>query len=162
MDLFFPEHCKIIDATGGPAYTFAETVCDYVCLKDTIMAWIVLQFEQATGHETVIQPQVATSVLPTGATSITFAADIWSDEDTAASDTLVKRTSATSYTVVDDVAKKLVIIQIDPSKVVAQGVAYDCIGCVISDSKAQANFVSGIYVLQTRMPQETPRTAVVD
>jgi len=162
MNLFFPEHCKIVDATGGPAYTFAQTTCDYVSLKDTIMAWIVLQFEQATGHETVIYPQVATSVLPTGATNITFAADIWSNEDTAATDTLVKRTSATSYYVEDDVASKLVVIKIDPSKVVAQGSDYDCIGCVISDSKAQANFVSGIYVLQTRMPEATPRTALLD
>ena len=162
MNLFLPEHCKLVDATGGPANTFAETTCDYVSLKDTIMAWIVLQFEQATGHETVIQPQVATSVLPTGATSITFEADIWSNEDTATSDTLVKRTSATSYYVEDDVASKMVVIKIDPSKVVAQGSAYDCIGCVISDSKAQANFVCGLYVLQQRMPEATPRTVLLD
>ena len=162
MNLFLPEHCKLVDATGGPANTFAETTCDYVSLKDTIMAWIVLQFDQATGHETVIQPQVATSVLPTGATSITFEADIWSNEDTATTDTLVKQTSATSYTVEGDVTKKMVVIKIDPSKVVAQGVNYDCLGCTISDSKAQANYVCGLYVLQQRMPQETPRTVLLD
>ena len=162
MNLFLPEHCKLVDATRGPVLTFADVTCDYVSLKDTIMAWIVLQFTQAEGHETWIEPQVATSVLPTGATNITFAADIWSNEDTAATDTLVKRTSATSYYVVGDVAKKMVVIRIDPSKVVAQGVDYDCLGCVVSSSKTLENIVSGIYVLQQRMPQATPRTVLLD
>jgi hypothetical protein len=125
------------------------------------MAWIVVLLEQTTGHETLIQPLVATSVLPAGATSITFATDIWVNENTRASDTLVKQTNATGFSVAGDVASKMVVIRIDPSDVVAQGSAYDCISCTIEASK-QGNYVAGVYVLQERYAQETPPAAIID
>jgi hypothetical protein len=160
-NLFLPEHCKVIDLVPGISDTFAQVTCDYVSLKNVQMAWIVVLLTQTTGHETLIQPQVATGVTPAGATSITFATDIWSNEDTTATDTLVKRTSATYYAVDGDAALKMVVFRIDPSDVVAQGVDYDCIGCVIDSSK-HLNLVAGVYVLQERYAQETPPSAIVD
>ena len=164
-NLFLPEHCKLVDAVPGISDTFAEVTFDYVSLKNTHMAWIVILLtqvgDQGTGHETLIQPQVATSVLPAGATSITFATDIWSNEDTAATDMLVKRTSATQYEVAGDVATKMVVFKIDPSDVVAQGVTYDCIGCTIESSK-QLNLVAGLYVLQQRYAQDVLPAAITD
>ena len=160
-NLFLPEHCKVIDALPGIGDTFAGRTFDYVSLKNCQMAWIVVLLEQTEGHETLIQPQVATSVLPTGATSITFATDIWVNEDTGASDTLVKQANATNCSVAGDIATKMVVIRIDPSDVVAQGVAYDCIGCTIEASK-QMNYVAGVYILQERYAQETPFSAIVD
>jgi len=145
----------------GIVDTFAERTLDYVSLKNVQMAWIVILLTQATGHETLIQPQVATSVLPTGAVSITFATDFWSNEDTDTTDTLVKQTTATSFSVDGDVAHKMVVVKMDPSDVVAQGVTYDCIGCTIESSK-QFNYVAALYVLQERYPQETPPTALLD
>ena len=145
----------------GIVDTFAERTLDYVSLKNVQMAWIVILLTQATGHETLIQPQVATSVLPTGAVSITFATDFWSNEDTDTTDTLVKQTTATSFSVDGDIAHKMVVVKMDPSDVVAQGVTYDCIGCTIESSK-QFNYVAALYVLQERYPQETPPTALLD
>lgn len=160
-NLFLPEHCKLVDAVPGISDTFAEVTFDYVSLKNTQMAWIVILLTQAAGHETLIQPQVATAVAPTGAASITFATDIWSNENTATSDTLIKRTNATSYEVAGDIARKMIVIRMDPSDVVAQGVTYDCIGCTIESSK-QLNYVAGVYVLQSRYPQATPPAAITD
>ena len=145
----------------GIVDTFAERTLDYVSLKNVQMAWIVILLTQTAGHETLIQPQVATSVLPTGAVSITFATDFWSNEDTDTTDTLVKQTTATSFSVDGDVAHKMVVVKMDPSDVVAQGVTYDCIGCTIESSK-QFNYVAALYVLQERYPQETPPTALLD
>jgi hypothetical protein len=160
-NLFLPEHCKVVDAVPGIVDTFAARTFDYVSLKNCQMAWIVILLEQTAGHETLIQPQVATAVAPVGAVSITFATDIWSNEDTGASDTLVKRANAVNYEVVGDEATKMVVFRIDPSDVVAQGSAYDCIGCTIEASK-QMNYVAGVYILQERFAQATPPAAIVD
>ena len=135
---------------------------DYVSLKNVLRAWIVLQFTQAVGHATVVQPQVATAVAPTGAASITFSARIWSNEDTAASDTLVVRTAAASYTLTNDIKKKQVVIEIDPAEAVAQGSTYDVIGFTISDSSQATNFVSGQFLLEMSYQQATPPAAITN
>lgn len=157
-----PEVFKIVDATAGPVTTNGGVTSDYVSLKNASYAWIILQFTQAVGHATVIQPQVATAVAPTGAASITFAADIWQNADTAASDTLVKATSATSLTLAADIKKKLVVIGIDPAKVVAQGGTYDVIGFTVSDSSQATNFVAGKFLLQMKYQQATPPVVITD
>jgi len=161
-NLSLPESFKIVDLTAGPVTTNGGVTGDYVSLKNVHKAWIVLQFTQAVAHATVVQPQVATAVAPTGATSITFATRIWSNEATATTDTLVAQTAATSYSLTADVAKKMVVIEIDPSEVVAMGATYDVIGCTISNSAQATNFVSGVYVLQMRYQQATPPAAITD
>jgi len=160
-NLFLPEHCKIVDAVPGISDTFAQVTFDYVSLKNCQMAWIVVLLTQAAGHQTLIEPQVATAVAPVGSTAITFATDIWANEDTAASDTLVKQANAVQYEVAGDIARKMVVFRIDPSDVVAQGSTYDCIGCLIESSK-QLNYVAGVYVLQSRYPQDTPPAVIID
>jgi len=109
------------------------------------------------GHATVVQPQKATAITPTGATSITTAVELWENEDTATSDTLVKQTAATSLTLTNDIKKKQVIVKIDPD---ALGSTYDCLGCTISDSSQATNFVSAQYFLEMRYPQATPPAAI--
>ncbi len=160
--LTLPEMLKIVDATAGPVTTTGGVTSDYVSLKNVQMAYIVLQFTQAVGHATVIQPQVATAVAPSGATSITFSAEWWENEDTAASDTFVKQTAATSMTVTADVKKKQVIIRIDPDQVAAQGATLDVIGFTVSNSSQATNFVSAQFFLLPRYAQATPLTAITD
>lgn len=155
--IFLPEHFKIVDASAGPVTTNGGVTFDYVSLRNVNAAWIVIQLTQAVGHATVVQPQKATAVAPTGATSITTAAEWWENEDTAASDTLVKQTAATSATVTNDVKKKQVIFKID---VAALGSTYDVLGCTISDSSQATNYVSAQYFLEMRYPQATPPAAI--
>ncbi|NQT41297.1 MAG: hypothetical protein HQ581_27665 [Planctomycetes bacterium] len=157
-----PEQWKIVDATAGCVTSNGGFTSDYVSLKNAQMAYIVLQFTQAVGHATVIQPQVATAVAPTGAASITFSAEWWENEDTATSDTLVAQTAATSMTVTDDAKKKQVIIKIDPSQCAAQGATYDVIGFTVSNSGQATNFVAGQFYLLPRYPQATPLAAITD
>lgn len=159
MNINLPEQLPFRDATGGPVTTNGGVTCDYVSLKGVKRAWIVLQFTQAVGHATVIQPQKATAVAPTGAASITAAARIWANEDTAAGDSAVRKTSATSYTLTNDVKKKVVEIEIDPAEFTG---AYDVLGCTISDSSQATNFVSGHYRLEMGYSQATPPTAITD
>lgn len=159
MNVSLPEQFKIVDATAGPVTTNGGVTCDYVSLKNVKRAWISLQFTQAVGHATAIQPQKATAVAPTGAASITAAARIWANEATGTDDTLVRKTSATSYSVAADVKKKHVLIEIDPAEFTG---AYDVLGCTVSDSSQATNFVSGLYILEMGYSQATPPSQIVD
>jgi hypothetical protein len=156
--LSLPQDFKIVDATAGAVTTNGGVTCDYVSLKNVIRAWIVLQFTQAVGHATAVQPRRATAVAGTGAADIAHSARIWANEDTAATDTLAAKTAATSYAVTNDVKKKQVIIEIDPIEIGA----YDVLGCTISDSSQATNFVAGQYILQTGFRQATPPAAITD
>lgn len=153
---------KIVDATAGPVTTNGGVTSDYVTVKNAKYAWLRLQFKQAVGHATVIQPQVATAVAPSGATSITFAAEIWSNLDTTASDTLVSRTAATSYTLTTAAKPMQVFIGIDLAQMAAQGATFDVLGFTISDSSQATNFVCGEFWLEMKYAQDTPPTAITD
>lgn len=161
-NLSLPQCYKIVDATAGPVTTNGGVTSDYVSLKNCHKAWIVLQFTQAVGHATTIQPRVATAVAGTGVTNITFTARIWSNEATATTDTFVAQTAATSYSLTNDIAKKQVIIEIDPGDVVAMGATYDCINFTVSDSSQATNFVSGQFFLEEKYQQCTPPAAITD
>ncbi len=152
-----PEKYKIVDASAGCVTTNGGVTCDYVSLANVHRAWILASFTQAVGHATTVQPQKATAVTPTGATSITGTQQIWMNEDTATSDTLVAQTAATSQAVAATVKKKQVLFEIDPSKF---GDTYDVLGCTISNSSQATNFVSVVYILETRYPQATPPAAI--
>lgn len=157
MGIFLPEHFKIVDASAGCVTTDGGVTCDYVSLRNVNAAWIVIQLTQAVGHATVVQPQKATAITPAGATSITVAAELWENEDTASTDTFVKQTAATSLTLTDDAKKKQVIVKINPD---ALGSTYDVLGCTISDSSQATNFVAVQYFLEMRYPQATPPAAI--
>ena len=156
-----PFNFKIVDASAGPVTTNGGVTFDYVSLKNAIKVWIVLQFTQAVGHATSVQPKKATAVAGTGATNITKNAQGWKNEDTATSDTLVAATAATSFAVANTVKKKQIIIEIDP----ANGdfdENYDVLGCSVSDSSQATNFVAAQYFIQTKYQAATPPAAITD
>lgn len=157
-----PRYFKKVDATGGPVTTNGGVTADYITLKDALYVWIDIQFKQAVGHATTIQPKVATAVDGTGATNITFSAPIWSNLDTTATDTEAARTAATSYAVTTAAKPMTVSIGIDPSAVAAMGDTYDVLGFTISDSSQATNFVSATYRIETTYKQATPPTAITD
>lgn len=149
---------KIVDATAGPVTTNGGVTSDVVSLKNAIKAWVVLQFTQAVGHATVVTLKQATDVAA-GTNATGPSSNIWANETTAASDTLVKQTSGTTYTLTADVKKKQVVIEVDPAAFTA---GYDCLYFTVSDSSQATNFVAGQFFLETRYPQATPPAAITD
>ena len=160
MFIGLPETFKIVDASAGPVTTNGGVTCDYVSLKNVIRAWILASFTQAVGHATTVQPQKATAVAPTGATSVTSSYRGWKNEDTAATDTLVAATAATSFAVANTVKKKQILIEIDLQSADFNGTTYDVLGCTISDSSQATNFVSVLYFLETKYAGATPPAAI--
>ena len=153
-----PEQFKVVAGTAGIVTTNGGVTCDYVSLKNINMAWIVLQFYQAVGQATVVNPHRATAVAPVGSVAIAHNAPHWLNADVATSDTLVRGADGTTATLDAGQTDQLLVIQIDPAQM---GDTYDVLGCVITTS-GQANFVSVVYYLETRYAQATPPAAITD
>jgi hypothetical protein len=160
MKIDFPQHFKLVDATAGPVTTNGGVTCDYVSLKHAVKAWLVLQFTQAVGHATAVQPQTATAVAGTGAASITHSARWWLNDDTATLDALTEQTAATSMAVAATVKKKMMVVEIDV--VQWNAASADVAGATISDSSQATNFVSGVWVIQPKHGGDPPLTAITD
>ena len=159
-NVFLPEHYKIVSATAGCRTTNGGVTFDVIDLRNAHMVWIVAHFRQAVAHATTIQPVVGIS-LASCATSITFATRWWSNVDVSATDTLVAQTAATSCACTAAATDHLLVIQIDPSDIVAQLATYHCLGGTIATSAQATDFVSAVYYIEERYPQATPRTAIV-
>jgi hypothetical protein len=158
MLLTLPEYLKIIDASGGPVTTNGGVTCDYVSLKNVKRAWIVLNFTQAVGHATGVDPKRATAVDGTGAAALGTAVPWWLNEDTATLDALTRQTDAVTGDVAATIKKKMMVFQIDPATLGD----YDVLGCDIDDSSQATNFVSVNYFLEMRYSSDLPPSAITD
>ena len=156
-----PECFKIVDASAGPVTTNGGVTCDYVSLKNVVKAWIVASFTQAVGHATGMDPVQATVVAGTDAKAITNVCRIWENEDTATSDTLVRSTDAITADLTNDIKKKMVVIEIDPVDFDSAN-GFDVLGFTVDNSGQATNFVSVLYVLQTKYAQATPPAAITN
>lgn len=161
MNFNLPEHCKIVDATAGPVTTNGGITADYVSLKNVHKAWIVVQLTQAVGHATVVAVRQATAVAGTGVKALANVVPCWENEDTAASDTLVRQTDAVSITVTADVKKKQVIFEVDPSALDLAN-SFDVLNFTVSNSSQATNFAAGQYILWMRYKEDTPPAAITD
>lgn len=158
MNLNLTQDFKIVDATAGPVTTNGGVTSDYVSVKNAVKAWVLVQLTQAVGHATAVTLQRATAVDGTGVTTLGSNVAIWLNEDTAASDTLVRQTDAKVCTVTNNIKKKMIVFEID---VAALG-DYDVINFTVGDSSQATNFVSGVFILQERFAQATPPAAITD
>ena len=150
---------KIVSGLA-PVDSVANMTCDYVSLKNAHMGWIVCNFKQVQAYAHTIQPMKATAVLPVGATAITHDAPNWANNDISASDTLVRGADSTAYQLPATANDQIVIFQIDPMQL---GDTYDVMGCTIDgNAKWQSNLAEVMYFVETRYPQATPPSIIVD
>ena len=153
---------KMVQA-AAPVTSNAQVTCDYISMKNAHKVWIVVSFKQAATHATTVQPQAATGITPAGATSITYSATWWKNADIGTTDTLVAQTAATSGAATAGTNDQMLVFEIDPAlQIATHGATFDCLGCVIAASSEVTNFVSVVYVIETRYPQATPPTAITD
>lgn len=138
-----PEGAFLVDGYAPNVGAAAAVTGDYISLKNAQMAWVIFQYRQADANAITFQVNRATAVAPTGAVIIGNVVPIWSNLDTATSDTLVRRTDATSYAAGTGATNKVVIFQIDPANL---GSTYDCIAGYAS-AIAAAQYLSILYVV---------------
>lgn len=136
----------------------AGVVGDYISLKYARKVTVIVNITQGAANTIAIGVNEATKVDGTGAAAITKVLRVWSNLDCAASDTLVKRADAATYTTDAGVKHKQVVIEIDPALL---SVGFDCMAVTLGASGA-TNLASAQYVIETRYPQATPPAAIVD
>lgn len=144
----------------SPKTTNASLTSQVISLKNAHKAWIVFEFTQAVGHATTPTLLQATSIAA-GTNKAGPTVDIWANEDTAATDTLVKKTAGASYAVTNDIKNKQVVFEIDPTRLDVNN-GYDCIYFTIATSSQATNFVSATAYLQNAYAQATPPSAILD
>lgn len=158
--IYYVEAIHPVDATAGAVTTNGGVTGRYISLKNVRYVWLKLQFTQAVGHATVVTLTQATAVAGT-AVKTGPVCNVWLNEDTAATDTLVKQTSAATVTLTNNVKKKMVVIAVDPASLDINN-GFDVIGFTVSDSSQATNFVAGSYECEMSYAQATPPTVLTD
>lgn len=153
----FAENFKIVEALP-PAADAAGRGGDWISLKGANSVSVVVSVTQGNAAVVPITIEQATTVGGAGGKPITKAVPIWSNLDTAASDTLVKRTSAVSYSTDAGVKNKQVVFHIDPATLDIQG-GFDCIRVVTAASNA-GNITQATYIIESRYG--TGQSAITD
>lgn len=154
-----PAHLKPVQMFS-PKTTNASLSSQVISLKNAHKAWVVFEFTQAVGHATTPTLNQATSIAA-GTNKAGPTVDIWANEDTAATDTLVKQTAGASYAVTNNIKNKQVLFEIDPTRLDVNN-GYDCIYFTIATSSQATNFVSATAYLQNSYAQATPPSAILD
>jgi hypothetical protein len=157
--LTVPEKYKMVAALN-PATDAAGRTGAYVSLKNVNLAFVVVHITQGNAATIALTIEQATAVAGTSSKAITVSVPIWSNLDVSASDALVRRTDAVSYTTDAGVKNKIVVFQIDPATLdIANG--FDCI-VVKTGASNVANITQAVYLLDERYQQATPPTAIAD
>ena len=148
MKLEYPNKFEVVTGTS-PVATNGGVTADYISMKGVLRAIVIVTLKQAVGHATGIDPVQATAVAGTSAKAFAKTLPIWSNEDTGASDTMVKQTSAVTYNVTNDVKSKKVIFIVDAEKLDVDN-SFDCLGVTVDDSSQATNLVNIEYLLEKR------------
>jgi len=148
-----PEKYKIVQAItpqAGGAITG-----EYVDLKNVEMAWIVVQSVGAAANTMLLSPYRALGDADSPVVLANVVA-IWTNLDTSATDTLVKRTDAVNYTFDAGQVPKVAIFEIDPASL---GGDYDWLN-IRTGASAAGNITSAIYILKMKYAQGTPPSVI--
>lgn len=161
MKFTLPEQAKIVEMLPLATDAAGRAAGGAISLKNAGRAYIVVSLTQGNAATVLLTPMQATKVDKTGGKVLTNAIRIWSNLDTAATDTLVRQADAVNYTTDAGVKNKQVIFEIDPASLdVANG--FDCFYISTGASNA-ANLTGAMAVLtDLRFGSATPPSAIVD
>ena len=153
------QNTKLVEALA-PAADAAGRAGDYVTLKNTHKAFIVVHITQGNAATVALTPYQAQNVAALNEKVIP-AVPIWANQDTGASDALVAQTAAANFTTSAAVKNKMVVFEIDPA-VLDVNNGFDCLTVKTGASNA-ANITYALFILAgQRYPQATPPTAITD
>lgn len=153
-----PEYMKPVEAIAPQSNAGALTG-DYVKCSECDKLNIVVHITQANAATCALTIEQATTAAGGGSKAITTTVPIWSNLDTAASDTLVRRTDAVSYTTDAGVKNKMVVFQVDPAGLdLANGFYFVTVKCALShaDNIVQAAY----YFSNMRYKADPPPTQI--
>jgi hypothetical protein len=156
---FLPEVSKIVNAIPA-ATNDAALEGDYVNVANAGKLVIVVESKGGHASASALTIEQATTAAGGSSKAITKSVSIYSNLDTTATDTLVRRTDAVSYSTGATNANKLVVFVLDPATLdIAGGFKWITVKAGISNV---GNIVSAQYFLVDHRYQDaTPPTAIV-
>jgi hypothetical protein len=154
-----PAHLKPVQLLN-PQTTNGALTSKVITLKNAMKAFVVFEFTQAVAFASVPTLNQATNIAA-GTNKAGPAVPIWANEDTAASDVLVKQADASSYTLAANVKNKQVVFEIDPSRLDVNN-GYKTIYFTMASSSQATNLVSATAYILNATQQGSPLTAVLD
>jgi hypothetical protein len=153
-----PEELKLVAALPAAADAAGRTG-QVISLKNANKAWVSCNIAQGNAATVTLSVVQAQSI--GGATkALANAVPIWANEDISASDTLTRQTDAVNYTTGTTVKNKVVVFQIDPTKLDINN-GYDCIAIQTGASNV-ANITAAMYVLDMKYKEASNPTAIAD
>jgi hypothetical protein len=143
-----PEDLKIVEGLAPQIGAGAPLVSDYVSVKNLQKLFVVIHYAQGDATDTTWR--VMRDISVAGAASVVLVNNmvVWSNLNTAVSDTLVRRGDAVNYAGGVGVANKLIIFQIDPASLGmdANGVPYDCVCAETVQNVAATSTATVLFV----------------
>jgi len=144
--MIYADKLKIIHAFG-PSTNGGGFTGDYISLKNVVKCWVVLHFNDTGAAATAaITLENASVVAGSDDQAITQVVPIWSNLDCATADTLTSQSAAVSYTTDNAQKYKIVLLEVDPSKLDA---GFDVLVVKVGVSSA-SNYVGGLYICEMR------------
>lgn len=154
------EDYKVIQAFE-PKTTNTAITSDYVTLKNSITAAVIVNLTQAVGHATQVSLYQSQDVSGTGAKVLSNNVPIWANEDVSLGDSLVRQPDGTSYSALNTVKNKQIVFHVEPSKLDINN-GYCCLNVRIGASAQATNFACGEFILENKYGQADSPSAVID
>jgi hypothetical protein len=156
MKTSFVEELKIVSAIKPQAG--AAITGDYISMRDCGRVGVLVHINQAAANTVAITIEQAKTAAGGSSTALVKTVPIYANEDCDASDTMVKKTDAVSFTTSAAIKTKTVLFQIDSIDLTD---GYDFITVKTGASNA-GNITSAEYILSDlRYAQATPPSVIV-
>ena len=155
---YLPQDYKITQAIPPTVGAAGALTSDTISLKHVQRLWIIVDITDAGGNALLLTPQRCTNVAAAGAAVLVNDVKIWSNVNTALTDTLVSVADAVNFTTAGTAVNKQVVFQIDPASL---GGAYDCLNLLTGAVNANTT-ISAVFVAEIRYPQATPPSIILD
>ena len=152
------ENLKVVEGLP-PAPDAAGRSSDVVSLKNLHKLIVVCHVLQGNAATVALTPEQCTAVSGAGNKAIP-AVPIWANQDCAASDALVRQADAVSFTTDAALKDKIVVFEIDPSKLDIAG-GFDCIR-VNTGASNVANITEVMFYGVPRYPGDSSPSIIVD
>lgn len=161
MKLCLPQILKLVQG-AKPETTNGGKTAAYISCKTLQRVTVLISLIQAVGHATAFTLRKAQAIAGTGAADLGVAVPTWVNEDTGASDTMVRQADGYAYTVANDVKNKLIAFQLDGDILAGIGGGMDCLTVIAANSGQATNLWSVTYLCETKYPGDSSPSVIVD
>lgn len=141
----FASSAKLVELLP-PAADAAGRSSDIISLKNATVATIIVSLTQGNAAPVALTLMQAQDVAGTGAKALANAVPIWANQDTAASDSLVRQADGVSFTTSGAVKNKQVVFHIDPANLDINA-GFDCL-YVTTGASNVANITGAVAILE--------------